>query len=143
MKLARKNRTARRLIDFLPNFIFLRHKTEVTLKRVVRSVVIVFVSLVVVIGVCVGVSVCVNGGMVCGTGLGSGCANVGVDFVYGSAIEALNGVCIMSFLKKCAIPGLFIYFRLFNTVETNVQQILQMTGVELRTFGIESDRSTN
>ena len=50
------------------------------------------------------------------------------------------------FLKKWAIPGLFfIYFRLFNTVDNKqmFNKILPMTGVEPRTSGIGSDRSTN
>ena len=50
------------------------------------------------------------------------------------------------FFLKWAIPGLFLfYFRLFNTVDNKqmLNKILPMTGVELRTSGIESDRSTN
>ena len=50
------------------------------------------------------------------------------------------------FFKKWAIPGLFfIYFHLFNTVDNKqmFNKILPMTGVEPRTSGIESDRSTN
>ena len=40
---------------------------------------------------------------------------------------------------------LFIYFRLFNTVDNKqmFNKILPMTGVEPRTSGIEIDRSTN
>ena len=40
---------------------------------------------------------------------------------------------------------LFIYFRLFNTVDNKqmFNKILPMTGVKPRTSGIESDRSTN
>ena len=40
---------------------------------------------------------------------------------------------------------LFIYFRLFNTVDNKqmFNKILPMTGVELGTSGIKSDRSTN
>ena len=40
---------------------------------------------------------------------------------------------------------LFIYFRLFNTVDNKqmFNKILPMSGVEPRTSGIESDRSTN
>ena len=50
------------------------------------------------------------------------------------------------FFKKWAIPGLFfIYFRLFNTVDNKqmLNKFLPMTGVEPRTSGIESHRSTN
>ena len=50
------------------------------------------------------------------------------------------------FLKKVdhARP-LFIYFRIFNTVDNKqmLNKILPMTEVEPRTSGIESDRSTN
>ena len=40
---------------------------------------------------------------------------------------------------------LFLYFRLFNTVDNKqmFNKILPMTGVELRTSGIESNRPTN
>ena len=40
---------------------------------------------------------------------------------------------------------LFIYFRLFNTVDNKqmFNKILPMTGVKPQTSGIESDRSTN
>ena len=59
--------------------------------------------------------------------------------------------CSMFFFKKIkwAIPGLFIYFRLFNTVDNKqvkkqmFNKILLMTGVEQWTFSIDSDCSTN
>ena len=50
------------------------------------------------------------------------------------------------FLKKMGHSRpLFIYFRLFNTVDNKqmFNKILPMTGVEPRTSGFESDRSTN
>ena len=51
------------------------------------------------------------------------------------------------FLKKKSgpFPASFIYFRLFNTVDNKqmLNKILPMTGVEPRTSGISSDRSTN
>ena len=48
------------------------------------------------------------------------------------------------FLKKWAIPGLFfLYFRLFNTVDNVfMNKFLPMTGFELRTSAVRSDRST-
>ena len=53
---------------------------------------------------------------------------------------------IFFFKKKVGYSRpLFIYFRLFNTVDNNqmFNNILLMTGVEPGTSGIESDRSTN
>ena len=49
------------------------------------------------------------------------------------------------FLKVGHSQPLFIYFRLINTVDIKqmLNKILPMTGVEPRTSGIESDRSTN
>ena len=50
----------------------------------------------------------------------------------------------LTFLVGHSRP-LFIYFRHFNTVDNKqmLNKILPMTGVKLRTSGIESDRSTN
>ena len=49
------------------------------------------------------------------------------------------------FFKVGHSRPLFIYFRLFNTVDNKqmLNKILLITGVEPRTSGIESDRSTN
>ena len=51
------------------------------------------------------------------------------------------------FLKKKVGHSrpLFIYFRLFNTVDNKqmFNKILPMSGVEPRTSGIKSNRSTN
>ena len=46
---------------------------------------------------------------------------------------------------KWAIPGLFfLYFRLFNTVDNEyMNKISPMTGFELRTSVVGSNRSTN
>ena len=51
-----------------------------------------------------------------------------------------------SFLKKWTIPGLFfLYFRLFNTVDSEqmFDKSLPMTGFEPRISGVGGDRSTN
>ena len=52
---------------------------------------------------------------------------------------------IFFFFKVGHSRPLFIYFRLFNTVDNKqmFNKILPMTGVEPRISGIESDRSTN
>ena len=53
---------------------------------------------------------------------------------------------IITFFKKVGYSRpLFIYFRRFMTVDNKqmFNKILPMTGVEPRSSGIESDRSTN
>ena len=54
------------------------------------------------------------------------------------------GSPVVIFLKR-AIHGLFcLYFRLFNTVDkVYMNKISPMTGFELRTSAVDSDRSTN
>ena len=56
-----------------------------------------------------------------------------------------NFAFVYFFLKVGHSRPLFIYFRLFNTVDNKqmFNKILPMSGVEPRTSGIESDRSTN
>ena len=50
----------------------------------------------------------------------------------------------MSFLKMGHYQPLFLYFRLSIQLTINVQfKMLPMTGFELRTSGIGSNRSTN
>ena len=64
----------------------------------------------------------------------------------------LHSFCLsiyISFLKVGHSLPLFIYFRLFNTADNKqvnkqmFNKILPMTRVELRTSGLESNRSTN
>ena len=51
---------------------------------------------------------------------------------------------ILSFFLMGHSRPLFLYFRLFNTVDSNcTHKFLLMTGFEPRTSGIGSDRSTN
>ena len=54
-------------------------------------------------------------------------------------------MAIAVFFKVGHSRPLFIYFRLFNTVDNKqmFNKILPMTGVEPRTSGIEIHRSTN
>ena len=50
------------------------------------------------------------------------------------------------FLKKWAIPGLFLFIFVFSIqliLNKMLNKILPMTGVDPRTSGIDSDRSTN
>ena len=67
------------------------------------------------------------------------CAN---DENYGTVYRLAKTIL---FLKVGHSRPLFIYFRLFNTVDNKqmLNKILPMTGVEPRTSGIESDCSTN
>ena len=60
-------------------------------------------------------------------------------------VTFISKIKLFSFLKVGHSRPLFIYFRLFNTADNKqmFNKILSMTGVEPRTSGIASDRSTN
>ena len=64
-------------------------------------------------------------------------------------VTFISKIKLFSFLKVGHSRLLFIYFRLFNTVDNKqvkkqmFNKILPMTGVELWASGFESDRSTN
>ena len=48
------------------------------------------------------------------------------------------------FKKNGPFPAFFLYFCLFNTVDNSLfSKTLTMAGFELRTSGVENDRSTN
>ena len=59
--------------------------------------------------------------------------------------EYQNYFSVILFFFKWAIPGrFFLYFRLFNTVDSEyMNQILPMTGFETWTSDVGSNRSTN
>ena len=63
----------------------------------------------------------------------------------GNSLELSFSLLSLYVVIRYISRPLFIYFRLFNTADNKqmFNKILPMTGVEPRTSGIESDRSTN